>query len=105
LATIDERLQSYRVARDKAEYAIRATHGRGSGRALRFRPEGARDRVPLFQALLNLAIVWGSLKTEWAVVRTRLSGYEREWRTLANDLERLRRKADKAGDSQGNLFR
>jgi hypothetical protein len=65
---------------------------------------GAPARVPLFAALDELAREWGPVRIDRAVVKSRLSGYERDYKRLSNELKAITRKEAKNDKGQGSLL-
>jgi hypothetical protein len=92
---ITEHLSPYWNAKGEIEHDVLRTHGRSSNNTVVFRPDGAPDRVPLFAALKALAEEWGPVTRDRTMLKTRLSGYEREERAIAKELKRLRGRGAK----------
>jgi hypothetical protein len=104
LAGYDQQLAPYWYAKGDIEHDVLRTHSRGNMREVVFDPAGAPARVPLFAALDELAKEWGPVKTDRAVVKSRLSGYERDYKRLTNELKAITRKEAKNDKGQGRLF-
>ena len=92
LALYDRQLEPYWYAKGDLEHKILRTHRRGNMREVVFDPAGAGARKPLFGELDALAAEWGPVKTDRNAVKSRLSGYERDYRRLVNELKYLTRK-------------
>jgi hypothetical protein len=104
LAMYDRQLAPYWYAKGDIEHDVLCTHSRGNMREVVFEPAGAPARVPLFAALDELAKEWGPVKTDRAVVKSRLSGYERDYKRLTNELKAITRKEAKNDKGQGRLL-
>jgi hypothetical protein len=104
LATIDFQLTPYWHEKGEIEHSIRRTHGRRGDGAILFDPSGASDRVPLFAEMDALTAEWGPIKTDRAQVKSRLAGYERDYKRLTNELKYLTKKEGKNDKGQGTLF-
>lgn len=104
LAVLDGQLVPYWYAKGDIEDDIRCTHQRGSRGEMVFDPSGAGARVPLFVALDELTREWGPVKTDRAAVKSRLSGYERDYKRLMNELKYLEKKEARNDKGQGSLL-
>ena len=110
LAVYDWQLTPYWSEKGEIEQSILRTHRKVKG-VVTLNPDGAGARVPMFDQLDELTKAWGPVKTDRAIVKTRLSGYEREARRLHNDLKFIKRKEGKShvkgqrgpGEGQGSL--
>jgi hypothetical protein len=104
LARYDQQLAPYWYARGDIEHDVLRTHKRGNMREVVFDLTGAPARVPLFAALDELAREWGPVRIDRAVVKSRLSGYERDYKRLSNELKAITRKEAKNDKGQGSLL-
>jgi hypothetical protein len=104
LARYDQQLAPYWYAKGDIEHDVLRTHSRGNMREVVFNPAGAPARISLFAALDELAREWGPVKTDRAVVKSRLSGYERDYKRLTNELTAIKRKEEKRDKGQGSLL-
>jgi len=95
LAVLDFQLGPYWTEKGDIEHDVRRTHKRGRHGEVVFDPTGAANRVPLFAQLDELTKEWGPVKVDRATVKARLSGYERDYKRLVNELKYITRKADK----------
>ena len=104
LAILDGLLVHYWDAKGEIEHKILRTHKRGKNREVVFNPNGVAVRVPLFAELDELTREWGPTKTDRNEVKSRLAGYEWDYKRLENELKYLKRKAGKNDKGQASLF-
>jgi len=107
LALYDQQLAPYWYAKGDIEHKILRTHRRGNMREVVFDPAGVEARKPLFAELDALTVEWGPVKTDRNIVKGRLSGYERDYKRLTNELKYLERKEARHGKrdtGQKDLF-
>ena len=97
IAACDRLLTPYWHARGDIEHRIRLTHGRRPDGAIVFNPDGAAERKPEFDGLLELAIEWGPTRTERAELGLRTKALEYRARRIGQELKYLARKGKKHG--------
>jgi hypothetical protein len=103
MANYDRVLEPYWRAKDKAEEAIRRTHGKvrhqpdygKTDYVIVYDPQGIGARKPLFADLTALAVAWGPTKAERTAVQSRMKSYEREAGKIETELKYLAKKGKK----------